>query len=210
VTQSSDDSQDQKTASTLADTERMTGAKCAGCTACVCGHAAVFSLVLGYKNAPRCLPCVAAHMSEEVASLRERTLTYVQHHDCYRAAWSRASQLEGFGDELRPACLWHAKVATSDVRDASGVKGEAAVLASSIEAAPASDAIAARWDAGGMGCGDLVLELRLRLRDLAPGELFELTATDAGAPIDLPAWCGLTGHQLLAAQHPIYRIRRKA
>jgi tRNA 2-thiouridine synthesizing protein A len=55
-----------------------------------------------------------------------------------------------------------------------------------------------------------VLELRLRLRELLPGEVMELTATDAGAPIDLPAWCGLTGHELLDAQHPIYRIRRKA
>ena len=61
-----------------------------------------------------------------------------------------------------------------------------------------------------MGCGDLVLELRLRLRELSPGSIFELRATDPGAPIDLPAWCGLTGHQLLDAQHPIYWIRRKA
>lgn len=60
-----------------------------------------------------------------------------------------------------------------------------------------------------MGCGDLVLELRTRLRAMEPGQLLEVTARDPGAPEDLPAWCRLTGHALVAALHPVYRIRRK-
>lgn len=61
-----------------------------------------------------------------------------------------------------------------------------------------------------MGCGELVMELRRRLRLLEPGALFELTALDAGAPHDLPAWCRLTGHDLLAAHHPVYLIQRRS
>jgi tRNA 2-thiouridine synthesizing protein A len=65
------------------------------------------------------------------------------------------------------------------------------------------------WDAGAMGCGELVLELRFRLQALPPGAVLELTATDPGAPEDLPAWCRMTGHALLRERHPHYWIRRK-
>ncbi len=64
-------------------------------------------------------------------------------------------------------------------------------------------------DAGSRGCGELVVELKLRMRALAPGELLKLTARDPGAPEDLPAWCRLTGHVLRAASHPVYWIECK-
>jgi tRNA 2-thiouridine synthesizing protein A len=60
-----------------------------------------------------------------------------------------------------------------------------------------------------MGCGDLVLELRGRVEALGPGRVLRLTARDPGAPADIPAWCRMTGHALVSAQHPIYLIRRK-
>jgi len=65
------------------------------------------------------------------------------------------------------------------------------------------------WDAGDMGCGELVLELRARLTGLRPGQVFELIARDPGAPADIPAWCRMTGHTLVSQEHPVYRIRRK-
>ena len=65
------------------------------------------------------------------------------------------------------------------------------------------------WDAGDMGCGDLVLELRARVARLRPGEVLELVARDPGAPADLPAWCRMTGNTLMSAKHPVYLIRRK-
>ena len=65
------------------------------------------------------------------------------------------------------------------------------------------------WDAGDMGCGELVLSLRMRLLPLAPGATFRLRATDQAAPEDIPAWCRMTGHTLVSAHHPIYIIRRK-
>ena len=60
-----------------------------------------------------------------------------------------------------------------------------------------------------MGCGDLVLELRMRLKAMRPGTVLKVTAHDPGAPEDIPAWCGLTGHFLLSAEHPNYWIKRK-
>ncbi len=60
-----------------------------------------------------------------------------------------------------------------------------------------------------MGCGELLIELAGRVKKLAPGREFELRALDPGAIEDIPAWCGLTGHILISAKHPIYRIRRK-
>ena len=65
------------------------------------------------------------------------------------------------------------------------------------------------WDAGDLGCGELVLQLRFRIEQLEPGALLRLVALDPGARADLPAWCRLTGHALMAAEHPVYLIRRK-
>ena len=53
------------------------------------------------------------------------------------------------------------------------------------------------WDAGDLGCGELVLELRLRMRQLDSGQVMRLTAHDPGAPADIPAWCRMTSHRLL-------------
>lgn len=65
------------------------------------------------------------------------------------------------------------------------------------------------WDAGELGCGELVILLAGRLNALAPGQRLLLTATDIGAPHDLPAFCRLTGHLLLLANPPRYLIQRK-
>ncbi|HEX7126085.1 MAG TPA: sulfurtransferase TusA family protein [Thermodesulfobacteriota bacterium] len=54
----------------------------------------------------------------------------------------------------------------------------------------------AEWDAGDLGCGELVLELRRRLRAM-PGRVLAVVARDPGAPADLPAWCRMTGHELV-------------
>ena len=67
----------------------------------------------------------------------------------------------------------------------------------------------AKWNAGGTGCGELILELKIRLAKLAPGALLELETTDPGAVEDIPSWCRLTGHRLVSANHPTYIIQRK-
>jgi tRNA 2-thiouridine synthesizing protein A len=70
--------------------------------------------------------------------------------------------------------------------------------------------VAGRWDAGGLGCGELVLELRGHMAGVPPGSLFELIATAAGAVEDLPSWCRMTCHALVMAEHPRYLIRTRA
>ena len=72
-----------------------------------------------------------------------------------------------------------------------------------------SIACESEWDAGSMGCGELVMELRLRMNDLKPGQLLKLKASDPGAIEDLPAWCRLTRHTLVSANHPEYIIKRR-
>jgi tRNA 2-thiouridine synthesizing protein A len=65
------------------------------------------------------------------------------------------------------------------------------------------------FDAGDMGCGEIVLELRFRLGPLPPGAALRVRATDPGVREDLPAWCRMTGHTLVDASPPFYLIQRR-
>lgn len=68
-------------------------------------------------------------------------------------------------------------------------------------------------DGGDKSCVRLLLELRARIADLPPGTVIHLKATDPAAPIDLPAWCHLTGHAYLGpvpADTPTYALRTAA
>jgi len=69
----------------------------------------------------------------------------------------------------------------------------------------------AEWDAGDLGCGELVIELRFRLAAMRPGAIIRVRATDTGAVEDLPAWCRMTRHRLVrhdAANHMFFIARR--
>ena len=65
------------------------------------------------------------------------------------------------------------------------------------------------WDAGEVGCGAFIAGLRRELDQVEPGEMLSVTAGNAGAPVDLPAWCGMTGHALVHADHPFYVVRKR-
>jgi tRNA 2-thiouridine synthesizing protein A len=78
-------------------------------------------------------------------------------------------------------------------------------VSEALRAAPVDD----EWDAGELGCGELVLALRGRMLAMEPGRVLRLIALDPGAPADIPAWCRLTGHRLLDHHHPVYLIRRE-
>ncbi|QGZ65695.1 sulfurtransferase TusA family protein [Paraburkholderia acidisoli] len=56
----------------------------------------------------------------------------------------------------------------------------------------------AEWDAGDLGCGELLLKLRVKLRAM-PGRIIRLIARDRGAIEDIPSYCRITGHRLLMA-----------
>ena len=66
-----------------------------------------------------------------------------------------------------------------------------------------------RYDAGDTGCGELILKLNVRIKKLQPHQILHLISQDTGAIEDIPAWCQLTGHQLIQADHPDYFISRR-
>ena len=69
--------------------------------------------------------------------------------------------------------------------------------------------IARHWHAGEAGCGALIMGLKRQIGGIEPGDLLRVTALDAAAPIDIAAWCQMTGHVLIAECHPTYVLKRK-
>ena len=51
-------------------------------------------------------------------------------------------------------------------------------------------------DLGEQGCGQLIMELMLAMRALAPGQTLLVTAYDPAAAGDIAAWCRMTGNSL--------------
>ncbi len=189
-------------AALLRELERLAGVSCAACSRRLCGHEVLFSVALGLKDQPRCLGCLAEGLHRSTTDLRDQLAEYVQHRDCYRQAWDVASDREGLPRSRHPACLW------PDAGMTSGSTLPRPALEQPLNRGEEVSPIAA-WDAGEMSCGDLVLALRLRLGDLPGGAVLLVTARDPAAPEDLPAWCRMTGHRLLRADHPLYFIQRK-
>ena len=184
-------------AGVLVDLSVLEGLPCAGCARPLCGHHALAALVMGFKSAPRCARCIAGALDQPYGDFLDRLVELVHHRDCYHSGWKWADRRENVAGGRRPPCL--------------GVEGDEAQrkprkeVPTPIPTPPPGE----EWDAGSMGCGDLVLELRLRLARLAPGAELRVLARDPGAPEDIPAWCRLTGHSLVEANPPLYRIRRK-
>lgn len=58
----------------------------------------------------------------------------------------------------------------------------------------------ATLDLSEVGCGQLVMEIMFAMRALQPGQILRVTAYDPAAPLDIQAWCGMTGNILFARQ----------
>lgn len=56
-----------------------------------------------------------------------------------------------------------------------------------------------RLDARALICPMPVIRTQEFIRQLGPGEEFEVIATDPGALQDIPAWCRVHGHEVLDA-----------
>ncbi len=189
------DAEEQRTAAILTELKQLHAPTCFRCSRPVCSHEYVLSVVTGFKTTPYCTACLASGLGRSPADFLGDAYNYIRRQTCYRRGWQWASQQENQPVE-QPACIWPA----------------APSLPQTPMTAPAADIPADpddTWDAGDMACGELVLKLRLRLRSLQPGQVLLLIAQDPGTPADIPAWCTLTGHSLLSAQHPQYRIQRK-
>lgn len=78
------------------------------------------------------------------------------------------------------------------------------------EAAPTSLFGAAFfYDAGDAGCAFGPLnEIAALMRRMNPGQTLEVRATDPTVAVDLPAWCRLVGHRLIAREGHRYLIER--
>jgi tRNA 2-thiouridine synthesizing protein A len=73
----------------------------------------------------------------------------------------------------------------------------------------ATHQVSRTWQAGETGCSGLIVGLKREIAEIEPDELLKVTALDAGARVDIRAWCRMTGHSLVAAEHPTYILRRK-
>jgi len=184
--------------SIIRDLERLRASACIRCGQPLCPHQLLMSIALGFKNSLRCLPCLGKSLEYDPARIRDSLWEFIRSRDCYLGAWNWASRAAGFPENAMPQTLMAFEKKPADT-----------VLPKPVAPSSSEMDISATWNAGDMGCGDLVLELRLRLQALRPGEIMQLCARDPGAPEDLPAWCRLTGHTLLRAEHPDYWIKRK-
>jgi tRNA 2-thiouridine synthesizing protein A len=197
TTQSDDEA--IRSALLLRDLLSLRQSRCCSCRQVLCGHETLLSIIAGFKDAPRCFACIGVELKQSRQALREHLLGTILRRKCHHVGWVWANREEGLSASAIPPCLG-AEEASTPV----ALNSEARRMSDRTESS--ADVT---WDAGDMGCGELVLELRNRLKSMTPGQVLELRATDPGAPEDLPAWCRLTGHDLVSIEHPIYRIKRK-
>ena len=61
----------------------------------------------------------------------------------------------------------------------------------------ATTQIDSELDARGLLCPMPIVKTAKAMKELAPGAVLKLTATDKGSVTDVPAWCGTTGNELL-------------
>ncbi len=54
-------------------------------------------------------------------------------------------------------------------------------------------------DASGLSCPMPVVKAAKAMRDLAPGQVLKIVATDRGSVADIPAWAEDTGNEMLAS-----------
>lgn len=55
-------------------------------------------------------------------------------------------------------------------------------------------------DCFGLLCPMPIIKIVEKIKDLSPGQILEITATDEGIRTDLPAWCKRTGHEFLGVE----------
>jgi tRNA 2-thiouridine synthesizing protein A len=65
-------------------------------------------------------------------------------------------------------------------------------------------------DGGDRACGELLMAILRQTRHMPGGTIIRILAEDPAAPIDIPAWCHLTGHryqgQLSHEGRPAYDV----
>jgi TusA-related sulfurtransferase len=65
------------------------------------------------------------------------------------------------------------------------------------------------FDSRGSDCGEVLVDLKIFFRPLAPGSRVLICASSPVSQREFPAWCRLTGHRLLEMAFPYYLIQVK-
>jgi tRNA 2-thiouridine synthesizing protein A len=73
-------------------------------------------------------------------------------------------------------------------------------------------------DCAGLLCVQVLLKLSAQMADAPVGTVFDLFTDDPAAPLDLAAWCHMTGHTFLGevarrvgdSDVPVYRLVKEA
>lgn len=197
-----------RTAILLEAMEKRPTGTCIKCRAAMSAHEVVIAHAMGFKDRFTCPACISDALGKERPQFLEHVLRHIEHRPCFLQAWKWASRFHGLGETLRPPKLFP-EDSSSHREDVVSPPEAAIPHVPAPESVPETGRPHELWDAGDMGCGDLVLELRMRLLQMSAGQLLEVRATDPGAPEDIPAWCSMTGHGLVTSSHPLYLIRRR-
>lgn len=80
---------------------------CVPCQRPICSHEILFSIVMGYKNAPHCTSCLAEEAEKTAVDFREQIYRHIQQKGCWKMAWDWCNRHEGFNQNVLPSCLWH-------------------------------------------------------------------------------------------------------
>lgn len=176
---------------------RWVGASCPDCLEPLCDHGVLCAVALGLKDLPRCLNCATKGLGRDLVATKNHLARWLAGKDCYLRAWAKADSARCKSPCLLSGLLQEAEIPAE------------AELAFERTDEEKNDAPMLVHDFGDMGCGDLVLELRQKLRGVAPGAVVRVIATDPGAPEDIPAWLRMVGHILLKAAPPIYDLRKR-
>ena len=165
--------------------ESSAGKPCNHCQKRLQSTDILYSNALGFKDFPRCLDCLCHGLKRERQELLEQLMQHIQRRPCLRKAYEVSCD------------KWNAN--SMEPRNFPSASKPP-------ESEPEFDNL---WDAGDLGCGDLVLLLKGKLKSLAAGAVLKVVATDPGAPEDIPAWCNMTRHKLVYFKHPQYFIQSK-
>lgn len=76
----------RKARALVADLRRFHGGVCGACGGGIPGFDVLASTVLGFREAPRCIPCLAKDLDRDAEDLRAELVRYMDERPCYGAA----------------------------------------------------------------------------------------------------------------------------
>src|SRR5262245_15115200 len=91
--------------SLIRDLEQNRGVCCADCAKPLCSHELLVAIALGYKDAPRCVPCLSEALLCDPVNIRDSVIAYIRKRQCYADAWNWANREAGLPEDVMPPAL---------------------------------------------------------------------------------------------------------